>query len=90
MTPKLFRKKPVTIEAWQVNSLDYDEMCAIVAWCKGTAVGAEELDGSYVMTIDTLEGTMHVAPGDWVIRGVRGEFYPCKPEIFEATYEPVV
>lgn len=39
--------------------------------------------------IKTLEGEMHVSPGDWVIRGVQGEFYPCKPDIFEQTYEPV-
>jgi len=39
--------------------------------------------------IDTLEGGHTVCPGDWIIRGVKGEFYPCKPDIFEATYEPV-
>jgi hypothetical protein len=39
--------------------------------------------------IDTLEGGHIVCPGDWIIRGVKGEFYPCKPDIFEATYEPV-
>lgn len=38
--------------------------------------------------IKTLEGTMHASPGDWIIRGVKGELYPCKPDIFEATYEP--
>ena len=41
------------------------------------------------LLIGTLEGTMAAAPGDWVIKGVAGEFYPCKPDIFEATYEPV-
>lgn len=39
--------------------------------------------------IPTLEGDMHVTQGDWIIRGVQGEFYPCKPDIFEATYEKV-
>ena len=39
--------------------------------------------------INTLEGTMYAKVGDWIIRGVKGEFYPCKPDIFEATYEPV-
>jgi hypothetical protein len=38
--------------------------------------------------LDTLEGTMRADVGDWVIKGVKGEFYPCKPDIFEATYEP--
>ena len=42
-----------------------------------------------LMLIATLEGAMQVKPGDYVIRGVQGEFYPCKPDIFEATYEPV-
>lgn len=40
--------------------------------------------------IPTLEGTMSAAPGDWIIKGVNGEFYPCKPDIFEKTYEPIV
>jgi hypothetical protein len=39
--------------------------------------------------IETLEGTMTATPGDWIICGVQGELYPCKPDIFEATYEPV-
>lgn len=42
------------------------------------------------MEIPTLEGTMHASPGDWIITGVKGERYPCKPDIFEATYELVV
>jgi hypothetical protein len=41
------------------------------------------------IAIDTLEGTMHASVGDWIIRGVQGEFYPCKPDIFAATYETV-
>ena len=45
--------------------------------------------GEAVLHIDTLEGVMTASSGDWIIQGVRGEFYPCKPDIFEATYEPV-
>ena len=41
------------------------------------------------MNIETLEGVMHTEPGDWIITGVNGERYPCKPDIFEKTYEPV-
>lgn len=41
------------------------------------------------MNIETLEGVMHASPGDWIITGVNGEEYPCKPDIFEKTYEPV-
>jgi hypothetical protein len=44
------------------------------------------LDGPS-LALDTLEGTMTASPGDWIIRGVQGEFYPCKPDIFDATYE---
>lgn len=58
--PKKYRKKPVTVTAYQTD---------------------RDLD------IETLEGTMHANPGDWVITGVKGEQYPCKPDIFEKTYE---
>ena len=46
-------------------------------------------DRPFGIAIQTLEGVMVASPGDWIIRGVQGEFYPCKPDIFEATYEPV-
>jgi hypothetical protein len=78
-----YQKRPVEIQARQFDpGVDYDEACDVVGWCGGRAVeeGCE---------IDTLEGVMLARPGDWVIRGVQGEFYPCKPEIFEKTYEPV-
>lgn len=74
----LFRKKPVEVEAWQFN---------------GTLDGAPEwMKGLYAfdhITIPTLEGNMIASPGDWIIRGVTGELYPCKPDIFELTYERV-
>ena len=47
-------------------------------------------DGPFGIAIETLEGVMIASPGDWIIRGVQGEFYPCKPNIFDATYEPVI
>ncbi len=49
---------------------------------RGFSVGIDSL------FIITLEGTMEAVPGDWIIKGVKGEFYPCKPDIFAATYEP--
>jgi hypothetical protein len=79
-----YRKRPVVIEAVRVNSQDYDGMCQIMDWCGGRSV---DFDG-HVIAIDTLEGTMYADPGDWVIKGVKGEFYPVKPDIFDATYEP--
>lgn len=77
-----FRKKPVVIEARLFNMSDYDEALNVVAWCGGTAseTGCD---------INTLEGVIHASDGDWIIKGVQGEFYPCKPDIFEATYEAV-
>lgn len=75
-----FRKKPVVIDAMQWHGpADDDELCAFAGhWA---SIGAE-------VYITTREGAMRVSPGDWVIRGVAGEFYPCKPDIFAATYEP--
>ncbi len=78
-----YRKKPVVVEARQIDSANYDDMSDIVEWCNGVAV---DHDG-HAIAIDTLEGRMFADPGDWIIRGVKGEFYPCKPDIFEATYE---
>jgi hypothetical protein len=86
-----YRKKPVVIEAIQFNGLD--DYLRIVAWmksCGNTYALADEVRYSTPeMAIQTLEGTMSARPGDWIIRGVKGEFYPCKPEVFEATYESV-
>lgn len=81
-----FRKKPVVIEAHQLID-DLGNHIAIVQWVKdsGGAAFVTPL-GSYIV-ISTLEGDMRADIGDWVIRGVKGEFYPCKPDIFEATYE---
>jgi hypothetical protein len=82
-----YRKKPVIIEARQIDSLDYDGMCEIVKWCGGVALGED--DNPHVLAIPTLEGEMRAEPGDWIIKGVQGEFYPCKPDIFDATYDEV-
>jgi hypothetical protein len=79
-----FRKKPVEIEARQFIEGAGDE---IAEWCGGM-YGDSFVYGPCV-AINTLEGVMRALPGDWIIRGVAGEFYPCKPEIFRATYELV-
>ena len=85
-----FRKKPVVIEAQQLtDGADWD---AIAVWCGGflhnTTFGVPGADPTTLLKIKTLEGVMEAGEGDWIIRGVKGEFYPCKPDIFEATYEP--
>jgi len=75
-----FVKRPVHVEARQLDMMDYDGMCELVAWCAGRAVvlGIE---------IDTLEGTHLARDGDYITCGVSGEFYPCKPDIFALTYQ---
>lgn len=79
-----FRKKPVVIEAIQnTASLQAADLHTFVRSFDGVSV-----EGRSVF-IETLEGTMRADEGDWIIKGVKGEFYPCKPDIFEATYEPV-
>ena len=80
MTNK-YRKKPVVIEAWQ-NS---DENTFPV-WLANVDVGREP---GGVILINTLEGVMKAMPGDYIIKGIKGEVYPCKSDIFEETYEVV-
>jgi len=83
-----FRKKPVVIEAHQFN--DDAESYGLLHWInKGYRPGnelASWVNGS--LSIPTLEGTHRADKGDWIIKGIKGEFYPCKPDIFAATYEP--
>lgn len=82
-----FKKKPVVIEAVQWDGANVDEVLDFIL-CGGSArrgLGDER----NTLYIDTLEGTMAASKGDWVIKGVNGEFYPCKPDIFEKTYETV-
>lgn len=90
-----FRKKPIIIEAIQWNGLSLEEVRSFVgdsliydiidtAWQAGKGIP------HVLMQIKTFEGNMNVSCGDYIISGVKGEFYPCKPDIFEQTYEPVV
>jgi hypothetical protein len=81
-----YRKKPVVIEARQLGN-DYDEDIAIMRWCHGEPCAHDET--CCLFRIQTMEGSLFACGGDWIIKGVKGEFYPCKPDIFEATYERV-
>lgn len=88
----IFRKKPVIVDAVQLRWDTWDEMCDFAGVGKLTDGKPEGVpDGSgedkIRMAIPTLEGVMMAEQNDWVIRGVKGELYPCKPDIFEATYE---
>ena len=90
MSVKKYRKKPVEIEAMRLTD---ENVGAVAEWCGGKAApslvpwvgrGLKE-----VLNIFTLEGKMQADYGDYIIKGVQGEFYPCKPDIFAATYEEV-
>lgn len=81
-----FRKKPVEIEA-QRFTVNCQE--ALASWCGGQLWGETLKAHQKVILIPTLEGQMTANVGDWIIKGVKGEFYPCKAEIFDMTYEAV-
>lgn len=81
-----FRKKPVVIEAIQFDGT-VDGATAIERFI-GHALARTYQYGDWRVQIHTLEGVMEATKADWVIKGLKGEFYPCKPDIFEATYEP--
>ena len=85
-----FRKKPVTIEAIQFIMPMSDDMPLWLrdAFHKGIAYYMRT-DTAYLI-IETSEGEMRASLGDWIIQGVNGEIYPCKPDVFQKTYEPVV
>lgn len=96
-----YRKKPVVIDALQLLWDNWNDMCefadvpkrAIGIWVTKDGGVVTEIPNSETTTIGlaikTPEGTMIAKENDWIIRGVNGELYPCKPDIFEKTYEPV-
>jgi hypothetical protein len=85
-----YRKKPVVVDAIRWDG-GVEEATTIIDWVldgDGTARYHEAVNTvPEEIAIDTLEGTMNAQVGDWIIRGVKGEFYPCKPDVFELTYE---
>lgn len=96
-----FRKRPVVIEAVKFDGgpesatpiIDWILMNGSTARWRDSAEAYQGVNAGHTgwdeaLSIDTLEGTIHASPGDWIIKGVKGEFYPCKPDIFEATYDP--
>lgn len=91
--PKKFRKKPVVIEAVQWDGKNFDQVHNFMQEFHGHKKAYEDAMEGAIKTgnlyIRTEEGVMTASKGDWVIKGVNGEFYPCKPDIFEKTYEPV-
>jgi hypothetical protein len=100
-----FRKKPVVIEAVQLNWNNWHEICAFVPrpWfdvgvyldSNGECLSEGKTSETMGLLLNTLEsnkitGSLLATQGDWIIKGVNGEFYPCKPDIFEKTYDKVV
>lgn len=81
-TVEKFRKRPVEIEA--MHFAEVHDGSVICSWCAGTNEASP-----HQIQIKTLEGVMTADLGDWVIKGVKGKFYPCKPDIFAATYDVV-
>ena len=86
-----FRKRPVVIDAIQAAGTPASNR-EIIDWTRGSKTPASmnrNADNQQQLSITTLEGALWVSSGDWIIKGVVGEFYPCKPGIFAATYEQV-
>lgn len=82
-----FRKKPVVIDAVQFHANDSEAHENVNYTEPSTVPGTgSSMDGKF--WVQTLEGPLIVSDGDWIITGIKGEHYPCKPDIFEATYEP--
>ena len=90
-----FRKKPVKIQAFQWTPEAVSNSNSWPSWLYRASMLLPEADGAFVVEdnihchIKTLEGDMTVTLNDWIIQGVQGEIYPCKPDIFEETYEAV-
>lgn len=83
-----YRKKPVVIEAVPVNDVLQDCWHGLPDWIRDAYEAGTVSCPIGAVEIRTLEGTMRGERGDWIIRGVKGELYPCKPDIFAETYEP--
>ena len=82
-----YRKKPVVIEAIQLTN---ESIIEIIKWATdyiSIKIDTDENDNIIGMIIPTLEGAMKASMNDYIIKGIQGEFYPCKPDIFEQTYE---
>lgn len=86
-TPRKYIKKPVVIEAIKFTKDNWPGVCEFTKGLANPMVIERHPDGKCWCTIHTLEGDHTAMEGDYIIKGVKGEFYPCKPDIFEQTYE---
>nr|DAU41159.1 MAG TPA: PGDYG protein [Caudoviricetes sp.] len=85
-----FRKKPVVVEAVRFQPNEHETFSEIPCWLEEAfALGSVMWETKESLIISTLEGDHLVSTGDYIIRGIKGELYPCKPDIFNQTYEKV-
>lgn len=84
-----YRKKPVVIEAMKFKRETYDDLREFTDRAANCLKIPRSPNGLAECNIDTLEGPLIATEGDYIIKGIQGEFYPCKPDIFEQTYEKV-
>lgn len=89
MAVKRYRKVPVEIEAVQWDGTNLEECKEFLGHSYGGVTTERHPNGKSEITIVTLEGQHAASSGDYIVRGVQGEHYPVKPDIFEKTYEPV-
>lgn len=82
----IVRKKPVEVEAMRFTDIDKD---IVFNFIRCNHYADFDFNGNPIIVIQTLEGDMTAIIGDWIIKGVNGEFYPCKPDVFEKTYDIV-
>lgn len=85
MMPR-YRKKPIEVEAIRYDTAAVNE---VIGWIHLNGGHAWVIPNTKVLFLETLEGGMRANPGDWIVQGVVGEFYPCNPEVFELTYEKI-
>jgi hypothetical protein len=85
-----YRKIPVVIEAMKWDGQSLGDASVFLGSYPQTVGSFKDHPLGMPLFISTLEGEMRADPGDWIIKGVKGEFYPCKPDIFWASYEPAV
>lgn len=83
--PRIYRKRPV-----QITAIEFDGSANVelAEWCGGKVIALGQ--GFWKIEIPTEEGPVTASPGDFIIRGIKGEFYPCKPDIFWSSYEEIL
>lgn len=86
-----YRKKPIVIEAiqWDGSTKSFNLIQELNSLGKRTIISESDIDDVTDLIIPTLEGDMRALIGDWIIKGINGEVYPCKPDIFAKTYDLV-